>query len=698
VKVDLRRPWRAKAILIGGVLLLYSLGGAEPASAQSWSNGYAHRRAITINHAGVPNTDKLNFPFLFSGTYSYLATVPNGGSVTNSSGYDIVFTSDSAGTTTLPFEQESFSAATGAVSYWIQIPTISHTTDTVIYLFYGNSSVTTDQSNGTGVWDSNFKGVWHLPNGTTLSGNDSTSNGNSGTINGAGATNGILSGGASFSSASGQNIDVGDSSSLQITGNAISIEGWLDTSESNPSYWERIIAEEIPNNADPYVAFAIHRCAGSKHAGFSIATGGAGTGVTLCSRSSLVLGSWTHVVGTYDGSTMRIYVNGVLDNSVSETGNLVSTSTDVVFGTDTFLAGETFDGSIDEVRISNTTRSGDWVATEYGNQSSPSTFYAVGFADSSNGYSYRSAITIDHTKVRNTDQTNFPVFVSGTYSYLAITSSGGSVTNSNGYDIIFTSDASGMTPLSYERETYNATTGAINFWVKVPTVSHTTDTVIYMFYGNSSVTTDQSNAAGVWDSNYRGVWHMGSSSTLSGADSTSNGYTLTNNNGTTATSGFINGAASFNGTNNYLSNSSLSIPAGSPITISYWNYVTSADVQSSAVFTIGASDNPNRISEHAPWSDNNLYWDYGSWSGGGRVTQNCSSYLGSWTYVVSEYDASSNTHSLYLNGSLVASNVNSNVPTATQTGIDIGAWPAAGVYQHGNIDEFRVSTTARSAD
>jgi hypothetical protein len=65
-------------------------------------------------------------------------------------------------------------------------------------MFYGNSSITTDQSNPTAVWDVNFKGVWHLPNGTILSANDSTSNGNNGTINGATATTGEIAGGASF--------------------------------------------------------------------------------------------------------------------------------------------------------------------------------------------------------------------------------------------------------------------------------------------------------------------------------------------------------------------------------------------------------------------------------------------------------------------------------------------------------------------
>jgi len=68
----------------------------------------------------------------------------------------------------------------------------------------------------------------------------------------------------------------------------------------------------------------------------------------------------------------------------------------------------------------------------------------------SNSYSYRGVITVAHTSVPNTDQVNFPVLVSGTYPDLAAAS--GKVTNANGYDIIFTSDANGLNKLNFERE------------------------------------------------------------------------------------------------------------------------------------------------------------------------------------------------------------------------------------------------------
>src|SRR3984893_19097942 len=99
---------------IGFVLGFLSCAQALASTAQ-WSNGYTYRRAITIDHTKIPNTDQTNFPLLISGTYPYLATTANSGAVQNANGYDIIFTSDAAGTSTLPFEQESYSSATSQV-------------------------------------------------------------------------------------------------------------------------------------------------------------------------------------------------------------------------------------------------------------------------------------------------------------------------------------------------------------------------------------------------------------------------------------------------------------------------------------------------------------------------------------------------------------------------------------------------------
>lgn len=186
-------------IILLFVQLLVGLLTISPSLVKAYGNGFTYSRSITIDHTKVPNTDQSNFPVLVSGTYTYLKTTGNGGLVQNASGYDVGFyTNSDCSTGKMNWETETYTATTGVVNYWVKVATASHTSDTVFYMCYGNSSITTDQSSATSVWDSNFKGVWHLPNGTSLTANDSTSNANNGTITTPTATTGQIDGGASF--------------------------------------------------------------------------------------------------------------------------------------------------------------------------------------------------------------------------------------------------------------------------------------------------------------------------------------------------------------------------------------------------------------------------------------------------------------------------------------------------------------------
>jgi YD repeat-containing protein len=331
----------------------------------TWSNHYSYQRVITVSHLKVPNTDQVNFPVLISGTYSYLATTANGGSVTSSNGYDIIFTSDAAGLNVLPFEQESYNSSTGAVAYWVQLPLLSHTTDTVIYLFYGNSTVTTDQSNKTGTWDSNFKAVWHLPNGTTLSGSDSSSNAVNGTNSGMTATAGLVDGAASGDGGNGHQINTGNNpyASSTFSSNGLTLSAWVNPVSNTGT--KHILSLEG--------AYVIDVNGGK--AGFEIN----GSGTDLVSSASVPTSSWTQIVGTSDSSgNVKVYVNGAASGSASQSFyNLDSLMRGYSIGGHPTATGFNFDGIIDEVKISNVARSADWIATEYNNQSSPSTFYSV---------------------------------------------------------------------------------------------------------------------------------------------------------------------------------------------------------------------------------------------------------------------------------------------------------------------------------
>jgi hypothetical protein len=178
----------------------------------------------------------------------------------------------------------------------------------------------------------------------------------------------------------------------------------------------------------------------------------------------------------------------------------------------------------------------------------------------SSGYSYQSIIVIDHTKVPNTDQIDFPFLFNTTDSSLATLSNGGQVTSSSGYDIVFSADPNGLTKLDHELEEYNPVTGKVIAWIRIPTLSHSTDTVLYVFYGNPNITTSQQNPTGVWDSNYTAVYHLATVGTGTAADSSAN-----DNYGTPtsvlAAPGKIDGAASFDGVSSYIQIPSADFPS-----------------------------------------------------------------------------------------------------------------------------------------
>jgi Concanavalin A-like lectin/glucanases superfamily len=64
------------------------------------------------------------------------------------------------------------------------------------------------------------------------------------------------------------------------------------------------------------------------------------------------LNVWTHLAATYDGTTLRLFVNGAQTGSRAVSGALL-TSTGVLRIGGNSLWGEYFAGRIDEVRIYN---------------------------------------------------------------------------------------------------------------------------------------------------------------------------------------------------------------------------------------------------------------------------------------------------------------------------------------------------------
>ncbi|KQX48844.1 LamG-like jellyroll fold domain-containing protein [Paenibacillus sp. Root444D2] len=74
-------------------------------------------------------------------------------------------------------------------------------------------------------------------------------------------------------------------------------------------------------------------------------------GTATISMGTIPLGTWTHVGLTYDGTTARLYLNGVLDTSHNVTANSEAVG-GMIIGADKLL-GELWNGEIDDVSIYN---------------------------------------------------------------------------------------------------------------------------------------------------------------------------------------------------------------------------------------------------------------------------------------------------------------------------------------------------------
>jgi hypothetical protein len=83
--------------------------------------------------------------------------------------------------------------------------------------------------------------------------------------------------------------------------------------------------------------------------------------------TTLTLNAWNHLIWTYDGANVKLYLNGALDKTVADTGSISTTNWVLGIGAEKG-AGDPFrffDGLIDDVRIYNYARTADEIALDY---------------------------------------------------------------------------------------------------------------------------------------------------------------------------------------------------------------------------------------------------------------------------------------------------------------------------------------------
>jgi hypothetical protein len=469
----------------------------------------------------------------------------------------------------LDFEIEEYVSAVGGATLvaWVRVPNLSSSVDTDIYIYYGNPDVACSQENPAGVWDSNYQAVWHLnetPSGAgDIKDSTGTHDGTSTNMEAGDQTTGQIDGSLAFDGVN-ENVSVPDHGDWTFSGGEKrTYEGWFNFNVlPSTGDWDAI----VEGSAGEY-AFQFGESGGSLRLVWYDNL----SGDYYSPPISILAGEWHQYVLTLDLGVVNgshWYLDGV-DQGAFTAPNTTLNPNGLRLGGTSIFPEDLFGGALDEIRISNSVRSPGWIQTEFNNQNNPtknptcsdSGFVCLG--DEEGGpwdfpwaYGYRKKLTIDPAKVTcGGDISNFPLLVSLVDADLKNRAFGGKVEHAKGHDITFR-DSDGQTSLDHEVESYDATTGALVAWVRVPTVSTTLGTDIYMYFGNPEAACSVENVAGVWDSNYLAVWHL--SETPSGAndikDSTGTHHgTSVNMEASDQAAGQINGSLTFDGVNENVS-------------------------------------------------------------------------------------------------------------------------------------------------
>jgi hypothetical protein len=177
--------------------------------------------------------------------------------------------------------------------------------------------------------------------GSTLS--DRTGNGHNGTITGATWNTQGRFGGALAFNGSNQWVTVSPTSALNLT-TGMTLEAWIYPTVNNGV---RDIVIKEGASVDIYNLYA-RNWRGRMESNVFVG----GNNRTAESSGAPPVNTWTHVAGTYDGTTLRLFVNGAQVASAAVSGSIPTSTGPLRIGGNS-LWGEYFQGRIDEIRIYN---------------------------------------------------------------------------------------------------------------------------------------------------------------------------------------------------------------------------------------------------------------------------------------------------------------------------------------------------------
>jgi hypothetical protein len=318
----------------------------DPGCSDWWDAAFRSRVRLGFDNSACPE-DLQDFPVRVS-----LDATRVDYSRTRDLGQDLRFV-DADGATVLAHEIEIWDEA-GTSEMWVRVPQIdASSTSDFIWMYFDNAAAA-DGQNPSLVWDPDHVAVFHLGEpdaGGAVS--DSSSSANDGTV----------FNGAIFESVGkiGRAIafdGIDDYASLGNTGfnpAAGTVELWIKI-DAFPALDRSYVFSHFtpsPTANRAYIHFQPDQLWGT----------GMGSAFDLVTGSALTAGDWIYLVLTWDGTDARGYRDGALDfgptpyADMTAVGDIRAMSWDGV--------DELADGTLDELRISRTSRSQHWISAQH---------------------------------------------------------------------------------------------------------------------------------------------------------------------------------------------------------------------------------------------------------------------------------------------------------------------------------------------
>jgi len=349
-------------ICVGFILL-----AASPAEAD-WLPGWDQRIRLTIDSSKV-DANLSDFPVLV-----YLSAASGIGDVDVSCVFDEltadanrkkIAVTKSDGLSQCYVEIEKWDDANEKAWLWVKVfgeNSVSSSSDTVLYLYYDSDHADnttyvgdTNSTPAENVWDGSFKVVYHMDDNTTSSILDSTSNNNDGTKGSANNPQVITSG--QIGNAQDFSSDTITINPVLNAKNGMCIEFWLKADSLPFSGHQGIIAFGDDGQRVPWVW------------GVDAASSISLYMETNAGVNDLILGStastsWENFAFNWNGDTGTPFSNGTSGSTDTTSGSTIATSDGYNYLG--YINGYAYlDGKLDEVRISDISRSAAWIKASY---------------------------------------------------------------------------------------------------------------------------------------------------------------------------------------------------------------------------------------------------------------------------------------------------------------------------------------------